>query len=377
RPSSGSTARRGRVGLCGRASTATLAEVPDSTDDIPTNRLKKNGGMLPTTSRKPSRSSDLQLHRYLLDAVEQAVIATDPNGTVIFMNRYAEKLYGWKEPDALGRPIIDVVPSEVPREEAREHVLRMGRGERFSGERLLQRHDGTTFEGSVTTSPILDSEGRQIGVVGLSRDITAYKQAERRREAQYEVTRALAESATIAEAVPHVLAAVGHELDCGIGVLWMVDFDAEVLRAVEVWRESPDRFRVFEDLSRRMVFPRGLELCGRVWEQNEVLWTSDLNESLSPPRALLARGEGLETALGFPIRSKRGLLGSVTFYGRRIPEPDGDLRAMLHAVGRQIGLFTERREAERLESSLDQLRALSRRLVAVREEERTRASREF
>src|SRR4051812_35783938 len=104
--------------------------------------------MLPTTSRKPSRSSGLQLHRYLLDAVEQAVIATDPTGTVIFMNTYAEKLYGWKAEDALGRPVIDVIPSGIPREEAREHVLRMGKGERFAGERLLQRHDGTSFEGS-------------------------------------------------------------------------------------------------------------------------------------------------------------------------------------------------------------------------------------
>jgi signal transduction histidine kinase len=50
---------------------------------------------------------------------------------------------------------------------------------------------------------------------------------------------------------------------------------------------------------------------------------------------------------------------------------------MLRAIGSQIGLFTERREAERLESSIGQLRALSRRLVAAREEERARMSREF
>jgi signal transduction histidine kinase len=187
----------------------------------------------------------------------------------------------------------------------------------------------------------------------------------------------LAEAATLAEAIPAMLSAVGTGLGWDLGVLWMVDWPAEVLRCVDVWRASPDRLRVLDDLSRRMVFPRGVELCGKVWAAADVVWTSDLAGILSPTRAMVAASEGLRGAIGFPVRAARGVIGVVTFYGKNMGEPDSDLRSMLHAIGSQIGLFTEGREAERLETSIGQLRALSQRLVAVREEERARVSREF
>jgi signal transduction histidine kinase len=248
---------------------------------------------------------------------------------------------------------------------------------RFQGERILRRNDGSTFDAQLTTSPILDGRGRQVGIVGLSTDISARVQAERRRTAQYAVTRVLAESATLAEAVPAVLREVGTGLGWEIGIFWMVDTDADILRCADVWRASPDRCRLFDELSRRMVFPRGVELCGTVWQKGGVVWSSRLKETLSAPRALVAQREGLGGAVGFPVRSARGVIGVVTFLSGEIPEPDTDLQFMLQAIGSQIGLFTERREAERLETSIGQLRALSRRLVEAREEERARMSREF
>ena len=333
---------------------------------------------MPPRKKPALRRRSAPLHRYLLDAVEQAVIATDQAGTVVFVNMFAEQLYGWTAREAIGRKIFDLVPStNVSREDSRDHVIQMGKGHRFSGERILTRKDGSTFPAFVTTSPILDAKGRQVGIVGLSRDTSLLKQAERRRDTQYAVTRALAESATLAEAVPAVLRAVGTGLGWEIGVFWMVDRKADLLRCADVWRASPDRGRLFDELSRRMVFPRGVEFSGRIWATEDVLWTDSLGEFLSPPRALVAEREGFGGVIGFPVRSGRGVIGVVTYLSREIPEPDDDLRSMLQTTGSQVGLFTERRETERLENSIDQLRALSRRLVAAREEERARMSREF
>ena len=309
--------------------------------------------------------------------MEESVIVTDLSGRVIFINRFAEELFGWTAGEAIGRPVYDVAASELTREETDRRIGELGAGLRIESDRILRRRDGTTFEAAVIAKPLLDANGQGVGVVGFARDVSAIKQAERRRDAQYAVTRALAESATLAEAVPAVLGAVGAGLGWKVGVMWMVDADAQLLRCVEVWRESSDRHRLFDELTRRMVFPQGVELCGRVWSNADVVWSADLEATLSPPRAVVAASEGLRGAIGFPVRVARGVMGVVTFYSTEIPEPDSDLRSMLHAIGSQIGLFTERREAERLESSLSQLRALSRRLVEAREEERGRASREF
>jgi PAS domain S-box-containing protein len=330
------------------------------------------------TARRTTRKRSVEsLEREILDAVELVVIATDESGTVTFINRFAEELLGWTLREAVGRHVFEVAPSELSRDATQKRIAQLAKGTRFETQRVLGRRDGSTFEAKVITKPLLDSRGRQVGIVGFSQDISATKQAERRREAQYAVTRALAESTTFAEMVPAVLGAVGGGLGWELGAMWMVDWGAQVLRCVEVWRVSSARYRLFEELTRRMIFPSGVELCGRVWAANDVIWSADLAETLSPPRALVAANDGLQGAIGFPVRTGRGIIGVVTFYAKQIPEPDSDLRAMLEALGSQIGLFTERREAERLESSIVQLRALSRRLVAVREEERARASREF
>ena len=53
------------------------------------------------TERKRAEE-EIRFQAHLLDAVEQAVIATDLNGTIIFWNSFAETLYGWSAAEALG-----------------------------------------------------------------------------------------------------------------------------------------------------------------------------------------------------------------------------------------------------------------------------------
>lgn len=56
--------------------------------------------------------TDASFHARLLDAVVQAVIATDPQGKIIYWNRAAEKLYGWSAKEIMGRPIVEAIVSE-------------------------------------------------------------------------------------------------------------------------------------------------------------------------------------------------------------------------------------------------------------------------
>ena len=53
--------------------------------------------MAPTNNR---------FHARLLDAVGQAVIATDPQGKVVYWTKAAENLYGWSAKEAMARRIV-------------------------------------------------------------------------------------------------------------------------------------------------------------------------------------------------------------------------------------------------------------------------------
>ncbi|HEY9602708.1 MAG TPA: PAS domain S-box protein, partial [Allocoleopsis sp.] len=130
----------------------------------------------------------------LLDAVEQAVIATDLQGNITYWNRFAEVLYGWKADEVLGRLILDVTPSSTTQAEAAEIFSHLQAGESWSGEFLVQRRDGTTFPIMIVDSPIYDERGVLSGIVGISMDMTKLKQAEAALRESEELFRQLAEN---------------------------------------------------------------------------------------------------------------------------------------------------------------------------------------
>lgn len=118
------------------------------------------------------------LHAGLLDAVEQAVIATNLNGDIIYWNHFAEKLYGWSADEAIGRNILDVTPAAEMREAAAEIMEKISEGESWSGEFTVRHRDGRWFPAYVTDSPLRDAGGNIVGIVGVSMDISSYKEAE-------------------------------------------------------------------------------------------------------------------------------------------------------------------------------------------------------
>jgi PAS domain S-box-containing protein len=126
---------------------------------------------------KEQALAQIRFQAGLLDAVEQAVIATDLQGRVTYWSRHAERLYGWSVEEAVGAKIIDLIMQES--EPSVAEILRMlSRGESWSGEMTLSRKDGSLFAAQITDSPIHDAEGRLAGIVGVSADITQRKKSE-------------------------------------------------------------------------------------------------------------------------------------------------------------------------------------------------------
>ena len=114
----------------------------------------------------------------LLDAVGQAVIATDADGTVVYWNTAAERLYGWSAAEAVGRSIMELTPSEASVEQAEEIMTALRAGLTWTGDFPVRRRDGGAFYALVSNTPLLAEDGTVVGVIGASMDITARKHAE-------------------------------------------------------------------------------------------------------------------------------------------------------------------------------------------------------
>jgi PAS domain S-box-containing protein len=155
----------------------------------------------------------LHFQANLLDAVGEAVIATDLDGTIVYWNRAAQALYGWSADEVRGRKVVDVVCDPASRAEAAAILARVEAGESWSGEFPVCRRDGRSFRAMVTDTPIRNADGKLIGVIGVSRDISEQKQAEAERSQlliREQMARADAEAANRAK--DEFLATLSHEL---------------------------------------------------------------------------------------------------------------------------------------------------------------------
>jgi PAS domain S-box-containing protein len=129
-------------------------------------------------TERQQAQQEIAFQAQLLNEVGQAVIATDPQGLINYWNRYAQKMYGWTAQEAMGQSIISMVVPEEQRDHADGVMEKLRRGERWEGEAILRRRDGSTFAGMVTNTAVLDETGQVRAIIGVSQDITERKRAE-------------------------------------------------------------------------------------------------------------------------------------------------------------------------------------------------------
>lgn len=145
-------------------------------------------------SERQRTDSRLRFQASLLDAVGEAIIATDRVGRILYWNAGAERLYLWGSEEVVGRPVEEVTPTEMSRPQAREIMARLMEGETWTGEFMVQDRDGRIFPVLVTDSPVLDEEGNLVAIIGTSTEITDRKRAEEAQRFLAEAGRLLASS---------------------------------------------------------------------------------------------------------------------------------------------------------------------------------------
>jgi PAS domain S-box-containing protein len=118
-----------------------------------------------------------------LSSIGDAVIATDANGQVTFMNAVAENLTGWPRLEANGKPLSDVfrIVNEKTRlavEDPVKKVIVSGTIIGLANHTILIGKDGKNTPIDDSGAPIRDRLGHVVGVVLVFRDITERKRAD-------------------------------------------------------------------------------------------------------------------------------------------------------------------------------------------------------
>jgi PAS domain S-box-containing protein len=158
------------------------AEVSVSASPLPTGQVLFTAYLRDVTERRHAERAAQQLAS-IVESSDDAIVSKDLNGTIMTWNAGAERLFGYKAAEVIGKPITILIPPDRRGEEP-GILARIRRGERIDHyETVRQRKDGSLFDVSLTVSPMRDANGAIVTASKIARDVTERRRAA--RAAQY------------------------------------------------------------------------------------------------------------------------------------------------------------------------------------------------
>jgi PAS domain S-box-containing protein len=276
------------------------------------------------------RALDARLrHAAIVDSSDDAIVSKDMNGIIVSWNVAAQRLFGYSEAEAIGKPIAMLIPHEFQSEEDFFH-RRLAAGEhvqRYETVRVVK--DGSRVPVALTISPVRDSAGNVVGFSKIARDITDRKRAE------------------------HIL------------------------------RESEERFRLVANSAPVLIWMSGTDKLCNFFNQGWLSFTGrSITDELGEGWASGVHPDDLESCLKVYSASFDARVDFEMEY--RLRRFDGEYRwgvdfgiPRFETDGTFCGFIGSCVDITERKSAADSLQALSGRLIRAQEEERSRIARDL
>ncbi|MGH9935551.1 MAG: PAS domain-containing sensor histidine kinase, partial [Blastocatellia bacterium] len=156
-----------------------------------------------------------ELFRLMVESVsDYSIFAIDPDGRILTWNKGAERVFGYKKEEVVGRSFAILFTPEDQRHCAPERELENARSEgRARDDRCRLRKDGARVRVSGSVNPLIDEAGNLVGYVKVARRKRAGEMAEAVAQEALERERiARSESEDASHSKDEFIAMVSHEL---------------------------------------------------------------------------------------------------------------------------------------------------------------------
>ena len=115
----------------------------------------------------------------IVESSDDAIISKDLNGIITSWNPAAERLYGWRAAEIIGRSVMKIIPPDLEHEEAKilGSIMQGEKIDHFETVRITK--GGQRVEVSLTVSPVRNAAGSIIGASKIARAIGQQRAGER------------------------------------------------------------------------------------------------------------------------------------------------------------------------------------------------------
>lgn len=203
----------------------------------------------------------------------------------------------------------------------------------------------------------LAQDGSAVRQYGTMLDITDAKQGERRLLMQHAVTRVLAETTSLSDAMPALLRIMAETQEWVAAACWRMTADGLQLRCVDTWSLDEPLLTAFIARHQAVSIPYRDDGSGvfllPAWRSGVPHWVFDVTQVAGNTRAPAAAAAGVRGGFAIPVVAGGRVLRMLEFYSHDAREADALLLDLARSLGNQIGQFIERRAAE---SALTQAR---------------------
>ncbi len=302
--------------------------------------------------KSEARLSEAQrLTQAMIEALPNPIFFKGTDGRYGGVNRAWEQFFGLSRSVFVGRTVYDLYPHDTAlagQMDALDQALWRKPGSQ-TYEAVIPTADGVRHDVVYYKATYARSDGAVVGLIGTIIEITERKQSERRQKMEHAVTRVLAESQSLEDAVPAIIRTICETMGWHYGDRYSLDTEAGVLRRQEMWCIDRPEIREFAQIGiHRTVKSDNMAggLVRRTFATGKPVWISDITQQADLGRREMLERAGLHGAFAFPLRTSSQILGVMEFFHRDVREPDTMLLQIAESVGSQIGQFIVRMQAE-------------------------------
>jgi sigma-B regulation protein RsbU (phosphoserine phosphatase) len=295
-------------------------------------------------AEKALRQSEKK-YRSLVMNLEEIIFQTNQKGEFTFLNTAWKNVTEFEIYESLGKNFKSyIVPEDHPLYEKHfrsllsDHVSKCHYHLRFS---TKTGHEGWM---DIFASPLKNVEGDVIGISGYINDSTERRQRDQYQRLAYSVANILSNGASVADTLNKVLKIISGSLHWQFAELWQLDLRTKNLECNHIWYLKNGGLLDYEKVVIEMKRCSKNSLASLIDQTKEPQWI--LTEFSDLCGMNVAYHAGLHSALGCPIISDQTCVGAMIFLSKDSRKPNTNLFKLLITLGRQIGQFIKRKEAE-------------------------------